>query len=203
MADNGNPTLAPYTHPQPGYVQQYNLDVQREVGWGWFLDAAYAGSHGVHLQQYSTNVDQLPDNFVAQAGAECPGTVVTVAAGCTPSIATPVPNTLAGTRMGDLPLQRFLKASLTVRTLSIANLKLAGLWLLRELVQFVPVYSHKAVQEWRIVPCGLHQREVDDQHRHSYQLVGRFDRRSGAGSGLQQSAGPSALCRRKTSRSAW
>ena len=57
----------------PGYVQQYNLDVQREVGWGWFIDAAYAGSHGVHLQQYSTNIDQIPDNFVAQAGAQCPG----------------------------------------------------------------------------------------------------------------------------------
>jgi hypothetical protein len=96
VAANGNPTLAPYTHPQPGYVQQYNLDVQRELGWGWFIDAAYAGSHGVHLQQYSTNVDQIPDNFVAQAGAECPGTVLTVAPGCTPSIMTPVPNTLAG-----------------------------------------------------------------------------------------------------------
>ena len=96
MAANGNPTLAPYTHPQPGYVQQYNLDVQRELGWGWFLDAAYAGSHGVHLQQYSTNIDQIPDNFVAQAGAQCPGTVLTVAPGCTPSILNPVINTLQG-----------------------------------------------------------------------------------------------------------
>ena len=96
VAANGNPTLAPYTHPQPGYVQQYNLDVQRELGWGWFLDAAYAGSHGVHLQQYSTNIDQIPDNFVAQAGAQCPGTVLTVAPGCTPSILNPVINTLQG-----------------------------------------------------------------------------------------------------------
>ena len=44
-----------------------------KLGWGWFIDAAYAGSRGVHLQQYSTNIDQIPDNFVAQAGAQCPG----------------------------------------------------------------------------------------------------------------------------------
>lgn len=102
VAANGSPTLAPFVDPKPGYVQQYNLDVQRQLPWGWFVDAAYAGSHGVHLQQYSTNIDQLPDSFVAQAGAQCPGTVFTVMAGCTPSIAVPVTNTLRGTTNGNL-----------------------------------------------------------------------------------------------------
>ena len=62
------PTLAPYLNPKPGYVQQYNLDIQRQLPAGFFADVAYAGSHGVHLQQYSTNINQIPDSFVAQAG---------------------------------------------------------------------------------------------------------------------------------------
>ena len=103
VAANGSPTLAPYTDPKPGYVQQWNLDVQRELGWGWFIDAAYAGSRGVHLQQYSTNVDQIPDNFVAQAGAQCPGFAGGNYYGpCTPSIAVQVANPLAGTTNGTL-----------------------------------------------------------------------------------------------------
>lgn len=81
VANNGSPTLAPYTSPKPGYVQQYNLDIQRQLGAGFFADIAYAGAHGVHLQQYSTNINQIPDSFVAQAAAQA-------AAGQTPTIAT-------------------------------------------------------------------------------------------------------------------
>jgi len=74
-ATNGAPTLAPYTSPKPGYVQQYNLDIQRELPARFFLDLAYAGSHGVHLAQYNPNIDinQIADSFVAQAAAQyCP-----------------------------------------------------------------------------------------------------------------------------------
>jgi hypothetical protein len=70
VAANGSPTLSPYLNPKPGYVEQYNLDIQRELPYGFFVDVAYAGSHGVHLQQYSTNVNQIGDNFVAQAAAQ-------------------------------------------------------------------------------------------------------------------------------------
>ena len=72
FAANGSPTLNPYTNPKQGYVQQYNLDVQRQVGWGWFLDAAYAGSHGVHLENFnpSVNINQIPDSFIAQAATQ-------------------------------------------------------------------------------------------------------------------------------------
>ncbi len=72
---NGNPTLAPYygasghSDPQYGYVEQWNFDIQRQLPAGFFADVAYAGSHGVHLQQYSTNVDQLPDTLWSQAAA--------------------------------------------------------------------------------------------------------------------------------------
>ena len=72
VAANGAPTLAPYTDPKLGYVQQYNLDIQRQLGAGFFVDIAYAGSHGVHLPQYNPNfvANQIPDSFVAQAAAQ-------------------------------------------------------------------------------------------------------------------------------------
>ena len=75
VAFNGSPTLAPYygasghSNPAYGYVEQWNLDIQRQLPAGFFADVAYAGSHGVHLQQYSTNVDQLPDSLWSQAAA--------------------------------------------------------------------------------------------------------------------------------------
>ncbi|MGB2677108.1 MAG: TonB-dependent receptor [Candidatus Acidiferrum sp.] len=66
------PTTADYTGYKPGYVEQWNLDIQRELPGGFFADIAYAGAHGVHLQQYSTNVNQLPDSIMAQAATQCP-----------------------------------------------------------------------------------------------------------------------------------
>jgi hypothetical protein len=70
VAANGNPTLAPYLSSKPGYVEQYNLDIERQLPGGFFADIAYAGSHGVHLQQYSTNIDQIPDSLVATASSQ-------------------------------------------------------------------------------------------------------------------------------------
>lgn len=80
-ATNGSPNLSPYNLQKEGYVQQYNLDIQRQLGAGLFLDVAYAGSHGVHLEQYNTNINQIPDSFIQQAAAQA-------AAGQTPTIAT-------------------------------------------------------------------------------------------------------------------
>jgi hypothetical protein len=67
VAANGSPGLDPYTNPKYGYLEQYNLDIQRQLPAGFFADVAFAGSHGVHLQQYQTNIDQIPDSFVATA----------------------------------------------------------------------------------------------------------------------------------------
>jgi len=74
-AFNGNPGIAPYyginghEGPKYGYVQQWNLDLQRQLPAGFFADVAYAGSMGVHLEQYNTNVDQLPDTLWSQGAA--------------------------------------------------------------------------------------------------------------------------------------
>jgi hypothetical protein len=74
------PTTADYTGYKPGYVEQWNLDIQRELPGGFFADIAYAGAHGVHLQQYSTNVNQISDSLLATAaGQAAAGQTVTIA----------------------------------------------------------------------------------------------------------------------------
>src|SRR5206468_11926487 len=78
-----------YTVQKYGYVQQWNFDIQRELPGGFFADVAYAGSHGVHLQQFETHVNQIPDSFVAQAAAQA-------AAGQPVAIQQPITNPLAG-----------------------------------------------------------------------------------------------------------
>jgi Carboxypeptidase regulatory-like domain/TonB dependent receptor len=59
-----------YTIAKPAYVQQWNLDIQRELPWGIFADVAYAGAKGVHLQQYQTDLNQIPDSFIATAAQQ-------------------------------------------------------------------------------------------------------------------------------------
>ena len=70
VAANGSPTLAPHSDPKYGYVEQYNIDIQRELPGHFFVDVAYAGSHGVHLQQYSTNINQIADSFLPDAQSQ-------------------------------------------------------------------------------------------------------------------------------------
>ena len=64
----GNPFEAPYQNYSPGYVQQFNLDIQRQLPFGIFVDAAYAGSRGVHLSNpNNVSINNIPDSFYAQA----------------------------------------------------------------------------------------------------------------------------------------
>jgi len=67
-AGNGVFTNNYFDHPA-GYVQQWNLDLQRELPAGFFVDVAYAGPKGTHLPAFATQVDQLPDQYFAQAAA--------------------------------------------------------------------------------------------------------------------------------------
>jgi hypothetical protein len=69
-----------YTVQKYGYLEQYNLDIQRELPGGFVADVAFAGSHGVHLEQFNTHVNDLPDSFIAQAQEQ-------FLAGQTPTIA--------------------------------------------------------------------------------------------------------------------
>jgi hypothetical protein len=56
-------------HPS-AYVQQWNLSIERELPAGFLLSAAYVGSKGTHLEQYSQQVNQISDALLAQAAAQ-------------------------------------------------------------------------------------------------------------------------------------
>jgi hypothetical protein len=51
------------------YMQQWNLDIQREFPKHIFVDVAYAGSKGTHLATSSQNIDQLPDRYLSMGTA--------------------------------------------------------------------------------------------------------------------------------------
>lgn len=73
-----------YTQQSPGYVQQWNLDIQQQLPGGFFADVAYAGSHGVGLPNSNQPIiNQIPDSFITQAAQQ-------YAAGQPVSIAQPV-----------------------------------------------------------------------------------------------------------------
>jgi hypothetical protein len=57
-------------HPA-GYVQQWNLNIQRNLPGGFFVSAAYVGSKGTHLELYDSQIDQIGDNFLSQAAPQC------------------------------------------------------------------------------------------------------------------------------------
>jgi Carboxypeptidase regulatory-like domain/TonB dependent receptor len=57
-----------YTVQRTGYVQQWNLDIQRQLPGGFFADVAYAGSHGLGLPNNDQpTINQIPDSFISQA----------------------------------------------------------------------------------------------------------------------------------------
>ena len=86
--------VAPYTLQKFGYVQQWNIDLQRQLPAGFFADIAYAASKGVHLpNNTSLQVNQIPDSFIAQAAQQA-------AAGATPTIIQTVPNPFVGVPAG-------------------------------------------------------------------------------------------------------
>ena len=86
----GNPFEAPYNNYSPGYMQQWNLDLQRQLPWGIFVDAAYAGARGVHLANpNNVSINNIPDSFYAQAQQQ-------TNAGQAVTITTPIPNPFVG-----------------------------------------------------------------------------------------------------------
>src|SRR5246127_3458137 len=68
-----------YNHPE-GYVQQWNLNIQRDLPARFFFSAAYVGSKGTHLQSYSQQIDQLPDSFLPAAASQCAAQSAAIAA---------------------------------------------------------------------------------------------------------------------------
>jgi Carboxypeptidase regulatory-like domain/TonB dependent receptor len=66
-----NPTVANLADHPFGYVQQWNLNVQRNLPGGFFASVAYVGSKGTHLESYSQQINQIGDGFLSQAATQC------------------------------------------------------------------------------------------------------------------------------------
>jgi hypothetical protein len=52
-----------------GYVQQYSLDVQRQVPAGFVVTLGFIGSHSLHLTQNGRNIDQLDSQYLSLGSA--------------------------------------------------------------------------------------------------------------------------------------
>jgi len=64
MLNTGGGRL-PVFNQRPGYMMQWNFDIQRELPQGFLLDVAYAGSRGIHLDMWGQQLDALPDQDLA------------------------------------------------------------------------------------------------------------------------------------------
>ena len=56
-------------HPH-GYVQQWNLSLEQQLPAEFSFVAAYVGSRGTHLAQYSQQVNQIADALLSKAATE-------------------------------------------------------------------------------------------------------------------------------------
>jgi hypothetical protein len=50
------------------YAQQWNLNVQREMGWNTLVTAAYVGNRVIHLPSQNNKIDQMDPKYDAQYG---------------------------------------------------------------------------------------------------------------------------------------
>lgn len=78
-----NVTIANQGDHPAAYLQQWNLNIQRNLPWNFFVSAAYVGSKGTHLESYSQQVDQIGDNFLSQAATQCAAQTAVTGARCT------------------------------------------------------------------------------------------------------------------------
>jgi hypothetical protein len=62
------PAIQLATTPYP-YNEQWNVTLQRQVWGGVAIEAAYAGSHGVHLPRGSWQADALPTQYLSMGAA--------------------------------------------------------------------------------------------------------------------------------------
>ena len=61
----GQGVTAPIYNEAHSYAQQWNFDVERELGKGIALSLTYAGSKGTHLPGPSQQLDQLPSQYLS------------------------------------------------------------------------------------------------------------------------------------------
>jgi Carboxypeptidase regulatory-like domain len=77
-----NFTIADYHDHPAAYIQQWNINIQRNLPWNFFVSAAYVGSKGTHLALYDSQIDQIGDNFLASAATQCSAQVTATGKRC-------------------------------------------------------------------------------------------------------------------------
>jgi hypothetical protein len=65
----GQGIRAPIQDDNYGYNQQWNFSIQRELPGGISADVAYAGAKGSHIPGYTTQINQLPEEFMSMGTA--------------------------------------------------------------------------------------------------------------------------------------
>jgi hypothetical protein len=88
-------TVADQANHPYGYVQQWNLNIQRDLPAGFFVSAAYVGSKGTHLELYDSQINQLGDNFLTQAASQCAAQSAVTGTRCVGSVPAGVPTVTA------------------------------------------------------------------------------------------------------------
>ncbi len=66
----GNGNAAARTNESAPYVQQWNLDLQRQFHGDLLVDIAYAGSKGTHLPMHGQDIDQLQPQFLPKTSQD-------------------------------------------------------------------------------------------------------------------------------------
>jgi hypothetical protein len=84
----GDGTEAPPSSNPAPYVQQWNLDLQRQFHGDFLVDIAYAGSKGTHLPMHNQDLDQLQPQYLPHSAADVP------------ALTAQVPNPFAGNCTG-------------------------------------------------------------------------------------------------------
>ena len=65
----GQGIQSPLASQRYPYVQQWNVDVQKQFGGNLVVDVGFVGSRGVHLTLYDINIDQIPDQYLSMGNA--------------------------------------------------------------------------------------------------------------------------------------
>ena len=82
----------PKTTGLPGVIDDYTLDVQRQLPNGLLLDVAYVGNVGNHLGSRLQNPNQIPISYAQQYGSNTLSSLLTSAAGVATGVAAPFPD---------------------------------------------------------------------------------------------------------------
>ena len=155
---NENQLRNPY-----GYAQQWNADVQQQLGNGFLIDIAYGGAKGTHLPIDSPQIDQLPDQYLALGN----------------TLLNNVPNPYYGiiNAPGSSLAAPTVQQSQLLRPFPQYNgVSYAGQGIGNSTYESLQSEGGKTLLGRQLDTSGLHARQIDQRHRYDYRLarIGRY-----------------------------